>query len=325
MKRHGKPPPNSSERVSQPLKNHPKTQKIDPKEFKLTLLAGQYLDMVYYPNHQIGYIYDDMIESTLQYNHRDQKCRVVMKGGLPLTQAKLLKKDKESRLLFIRTGKTQITIINAKMNSPAYSQINLKNFEGTRIQDFQSVSEDRLLTVTDSGHLNIYKEANRDLNFVIEHDHLLTLSPDQKECVTCLKVCAKSKFVALCTKNSQNQLFRLIVMDFSSQGKPRERYIVDLSCLEYSRHSESYFYDINMDFYLDEDPILLCFQRYAENKMIPLVLRKKVELVEEPLDYHTGLFAKCVFDGRRWVWSVDAYGILKRLAVYRPELASNAF
>ena len=279
------------------------------------MAEGQYLDMVYYPKYKLGYIYDDAVQKTFKFNKKTMSFTVAMKGNLFLNQGKLLKKDPDQRLVVIRTGKCQLTVVKSLMNSPDYFQINVEKEEEEQIKEFQVFKlkeRIKILVVTDTGGFYIYGKQRKEVKFLLENKIKIKLSSEEK--VTCSNICSKNKYITASTKDAENKLFRLYVLSLEEDCKLKNRYIVDMRQADYAMKSESYFYEINMDFRLAGFPVLLCYQRLGEGLLVPLVLKKQVELMEAPIPYHGGLFGKTVsWEG--WIWSVDTDGVLSKIGL----------
>ena len=298
---------------------------------------GKYLDMVYFQKHNCGYLYDDETQSTIKYDHISKVFKTVMKGQLLLIQGKLLRKDKDENLLYIRTGKKQITIVNALINTTDFTQINVTNpnvnfnDEYFQIQDFCPFSDNKIAVCCNQGLILIYQRSS-DQSFILMTSHQLTDQSMQSysQSVTCASVTLSTHsnqfLITIATKTNQNKLGNLHVLKLDLNiAKPLivQKNIVDFSEAVYSRDQESFFYEILS--YADNSGVnyFYCYQRYGNNKLIVFVLdggkqigEKKKLVLEElaQLDLHKGLVGKSQIqydDGS--AWSIDSQNVVKRV------------
>lgn len=273
--------------------------------------------MVYFNSLEIGYVYDDQTETMFKFDYKSKIFTAVMKGSLSLNQGKLLRKSRDEEILFVRTGKGEITVLSSLMDSTNYHQIQLFSSKNHSIVDFNSLDFCRVISVSDLGEIVLGEKVEKEeLEFKVLERYQLDLFENEE--VTCLGISRCSKYISISTKNGTgNHLSRLFFLKLSknskNDGQIIERFIVDMRKAEYSLKPESHFYEINMDLVnKNGDIVLLCYQRYGGNYLIPLIFKKNyLETYSDPLKIHNGLFGNASptpdFDS---VWSIDAKGNL---------------
>lgn len=308
--------------------------------------TGKYLDMLFYKKHQIGYLYDDQIQTTIKYDHRKREFKTVMKGQLLLVQGKLFRKDTDERYLFVRTGKNQITVVSSLMNSTNFKQIDIPKSPNVQamlgalkekqtayqheIQDFYAFGKNKLLVCCNHGYILIYEESiDQKFNLISTHQLNNANFANFSESVTCASVSINPKtqhdfLISIATKNVENRLSQLHILKFDERDlgfNLIQKNIVNFNEAEYSQDPESFFYEVLSFTDMSGTTYFYCYQRYGKNKLIIFVLDlgpdgKKKSVIEEliQLDLHRGLVGK----SQMWVedgsaWSIDSKNVVKKV------------
>lgn len=216
----------------------------------------------------------------------------------------MIRKSRNDDHLFLKTNKKEITILQDVSISNYKSSTILTQSEGDIIIDFQILDFNRILTLTFDGYLTLFEffpsyysssdtsfltnsgknsnESTRDKSLPSSGGYFkklnqlnLKLKKDEntKESGFSLAVCSKNQYVVVCSCNQadDSRLYKLYMLKISPIHESSQFNI--LSVLDFqgsflAEKSESYFYDIRMDFYFGNWPLIVGVQQDFEHKFI---------------------------------------------------------
>jgi hypothetical protein len=273
---------------------------------------GEIIDLVWLKSQGYGFFYDQHSKSVQLFDQSFQKYQSFLTQELFPIQGKLLRTDSLESNLFIRTGDNEISAIFGLKASPLSSSVN--RFRGTYggpVADFRPFDINKLYTVSLDGYISIFQnlaEAARP------QTNLFQIALKEGEIVCASNICKRDTFVAVATRIG-DRACRLLIFAFDNDFRLHKQAELDLHKYSWSESSGSFFNDLSLDFYVHDFPLVLGFQRFGDNLMIPfLVNGAVVEKFKAPIVYHEDNFGKCVYfkDG---VWSVDGSGGIKRVSL----------
>ena len=322
-------PKNPKKSTFSPKKFPSKTQKIASKLSKTTKntpnpptnptpIVAKYTDCIYFPNKQIGFVYEEDSEKLLKFFKNSNELLPVYKTKLyDGCNCRQLSKSPDNQTLILNKGDNSIVLFRANSGpgSPSFDwdyPIVIESIAGKEVRSAKSLGNEHIVTISDDGFMAVYYFSFEDLTTIAVRYTKLPLKEDEE--VSCMAICCRGEYMAVASsfnlKASQLFVFRV------ERGcKPVIAARASVKDEPYSAESLSFFQDLNMDYYIGDYPVMLGFQYDAENMMVPYVFDgEDISYLSPPQIYHSNMVGKCVFvEGDRSVWSADKNGTIKKL------------
>lgn len=234
---------------------------------------------------------------------------------LPITTKDILKVDKMETSLFIKTGGHEISAFLDMGDFPLNCNLHrFKGLIGGDILNFHPFDLYKLLVVTKDGFITIFQNLKNSIETA--ENYVFKLNLKKGEIVTASAICFRETFLSFAT-SIEEKAERLIVLNFDTNFNLMKR--SEFSFKEkFQRKNFDYIQeisDISMEFYVDDYPIMLCFERKkGTSRLIPLILNSSLVEVFKGgfIDYHNGIVENCCFY-QGYLWSVDNKGIIKKV------------
>ena len=277
--------------------------------------------MIYFNTKKYGFVYNHLTQQVEAFNNNLEFLGPMYQGKLDPIQGKLLRKDAFESCLFLRSSEKEISVFFDLGKFPLQSNIHrFRGVPGGSIVDFYPFDLKKLMVVTQDGFISIFQDVSKAKP---PGSYLFQINMLEGESVTAAAICSRDTFLTVSTRIG-SKACRLLVFNFTPEFKLKKRAEQVLDQTEWFAADGSFFSDLNMDFYIDDYPMVLGFQRFGSNLMIPYILNyEKLGIFRQPISYHNDNFGKCVYLSRSGgesgeidrgeVWSTDSSGLVKRL------------
>ena len=245
----------------------PKVKIIDTPKTKQCIYFPKKDIIVFYYKKNISLVHKNEILNYWAECHRYDKYKV-------------LRKDEYCNLFYLSAGNAITIIKDLKFERFSSQKVHTVEIDlGEVIVDYKPLHYYSVVAfITTNGYLSIYNWQSKLMGFV-------KLKLKKGEQITCLNVCIKNKYFLVATCNAEHHSPKLYLYEFVEMENFKFLHCLDfddLEVAELAKKKSSYIYDVNMDFYYFELPVIVAVQCHYDRKIFVFsVLERKLSLICE--------------------------------------------
>jgi len=222
---------------------------------------------------------------------------------------KVFRKDHLEETLYCNIG-ARLNIYFGIKNGPASTKGEITNFDGASIADFRIVKNKMILSACNNMQLYLHEaEMSQGVRLICKIDIGLPMT----ENITAIAVCPLNKYIAVATE--KGDIFtNLTVFELNEANFIDFR--AEMNFYNDTQYQKQYNYIRDLSLELtesDNSPIILGYQFAADKLLLPFLFDGRRLVRYAPAKVHTGIVNKvCSLNNQ--VWSVDMYGLVKRIS-----------
>lgn len=279
---------------------------------------SSYRDMVWLRKKKLGFVYNYSDKKTYSINS-DLDVSMFHAQKLYGFYSRIMRSDKYENNIFMKTKNKIISILFNVEPTKFEAKGEIKICSGDSIMDFVPVENDRLLILTMNGSLMLYSYSlseTREFKSNLLSKEQLEFDTKGEKSFT-MSLCSKSKYVTICTCDTahNSRLRKLIIYEIQIDEILVKKAQRDFNGHKIANLSESYFYALNTQAYLDDQLLIVGVQHDENHRLCSFILsEKEIITFQDPVEFHTeNCFRLGYLNGD--FFSIDDKGVLNRFNV----------
>lgn len=227
-----------------------------------------------------------------------------------------LTKSKDESLLILNKNDKSVLIFHEKdpetKKISFNKMIHIRNILGNEIRSVQSIDSNHVTALSADGFLSVFRLIKETNTYKTLKMAKLPLSLEEE--VSCFAIGKNNDCITVATTlNLKPQ--RLFIFSLDKEYFPSYTTELDLSREYFSKNDLGFFQDLNMEYYVGDNPVIIASQYDGDNLLIPFIFDgDEIGYLTNPKVYHSNVFCKFSFyEEDESLWSVDKNGTIKSL------------
>ena len=281
----------------------------------------QFLAMVYYKKPKLLF-YHTLQGDVMKYNSQTAKteffCKTNMLGGgdSEVAPGTSLKKNSRESCLFVLASSSEILILTRIGSQKKGRNLKINGIAGHPFSNFKPLSNHLVAVLCTTGMVMLYKY-DRKTTKIAQHMLLSNfIKLDYKPQTSVFDVCYKSRYIVVGFANPKTRKKdKLVLIEMNKQSPgDKMRVLAVHDCLTDSvRDPGSALATINLDFYNQDWPLLICTDMDQMRKTQVFYLKERqFSKVLEFANSKMGFTSVC---GGNSLWTVDQFGSITEMVV----------
>lgn len=286
-------------------------------EFYLNYFSeANYWDSVYFRNDQIIYFYEEDNFTITEFDLKTKTFTPVYKLELyDGCSCRQLSKSKDEEFLIMNSNDKTIHIFHKKNPNSSFNfheSIIIHSSLGNEIRSIKSLKLGHIVSISANGFLSVYRINSAVSTYSTVKMIKLPLTVDEE--VSSIAVGSRDDFISIATTLNLKP-HRIFVFKLQDGILPCYAAEMNLSQEYYAECDLGFFQDLNMDFYIGDNPVIIACQYDGDNLAIPFVFDgEDIGYLTNPKIYHSNVFCRfSFFDDDQSLWSIDKNGTIKYL------------